>query len=55
MPNKKKLSGKQEQKDLMPQQQNHQQQKTQQMHTPGKAPKQQVFHDQERIETRMTD
>lgn len=55
MPNKKKLSGKQEQKDHQPQQQNHQQQKTQLMHAPKKAQKPQVFHDQERIETRMFD
>jgi len=53
MPNKKKLSAGQEQKDQQPRQQSHQQQKTKQ--TPRKPQTQQVFHDHERIETRMTD
>lgn len=52
MPNKKKLSGKQEQADHKPQQQKHQQQKTK---SSKKAATPQVFHDQERIETRMFD
>jgi hypothetical protein len=55
MAHKKKLSGTQDQKDQKPQQQKHQQQKNPLMQATKKAQKQQVFHDQERIETRMTD
>ena len=51
--NKKSLK-QQEQKDQHPKQQKHQQQKTQQTRTPKNAPKQEVFHEHERIETRMT-
>jgi hypothetical protein len=54
MKDSKKLPKKQEQKDLQPQQHTNQQQKNKQVQAPKKADKQQVFHEQERIETRMT-
>jgi hypothetical protein len=55
MKDQKKQAGKQVQQDQQQQQQKHQQQKAQQTQAPKKAGKPGVFHEQERIETRMTD
>ena len=49
MKDSKKLPSKQDQKD-----QQQQQQKVQQEQAPKKAQKPEVFHEHERIETRMT-
>jgi hypothetical protein len=57
MKDNKKIPGKQEQRHHQPhqQQQQQQQQKSQQAPAPKKAHKQETFHEQERIETRMFD
>jgi len=53
--NRKPLKNQEQKHQQGHQPQLQQQQKTQQAQPPKKDRKQQVFHDQERIETRMTD